>query len=143
MEAVRRGLAKLNVLVTNTGHNIITGLMIKVGSGPGFTVPSYVGWGTGTTAAAATDTNLTTPSNEARVNCTMTQFTTSVTNDTMRAQGTVTSASNQTIAECGLFDAAGTGTPPTGGNFFLHAVFTGLPLNINDSIAFDIRVQFV
>lgn len=98
------------------------------------TRPTYIGWGTGTTAAAATDTGLETASAEARTNGTPTQQTTTVAGDTFQVVGTVTSTSSQTISEAALFDAS------TAGNCYVHGVFTGIPLGNGDSIAFTVQI---
>lgn len=95
--------------------------------------PKFMGWGTGTTAAAMTDTNLTTPSPEGRLTGTSSITTTNVPNDTYQITGTIVSANVQTISELGLFDSA------TGGSLFMHLVFTGLPVNPGDGIVFTIK----
>ena len=118
-------------LLTNSGRAILTNLL----SGIGGTVPKYIGWGTGTSAAAASDTGLQTPSAEARTTGTVSRVTTSVTNDTVRVAGTITSLSSQTISEVGLFDAA------AAGNIFIHGVFTGVLLGIGEGMAFQIDSQ--
>ena len=104
-------------------------------SGLGGTVPKYIGWGTGTTPVAHTDTDLVTPANEARVSGTVSRQTTNATNDTLRVTGTLVSLSAQTISELGIFDGAGSGTPPSGANMKARAQFTGYVLAIGDSIA--------
>lgn len=142
-------------VVTNTGREIISGSVIQVGSGPGHSVPKYMTWGTGTSTALVTDTAMTTEDysttqtggNACRVLATMSQVTTSVTNDTVQAVGTLTAAADApTIAECGLFDTIGTSagptTPPSGGNMFTHSNFTGVALSAGDAIQFTIQVQF-
>lgn len=103
--------------------------------GTAITAPTYIGWGTGSTAAAVTDTALTTASSEARTNGSKSKTTTTVANDTLTVTGTITDATGQTIAEAGLFDAS------TSGNMYVHGVFTGIALSIGDSIAFTITIQ--
>lgn len=98
------------------------------------TRPTYIGWGTGSTAAAATDTGLETASAEARTNGTPTQQTTTVTGDTFQVVGTITSSSSQTISEAILNDAS------TAGNTYVRGVFTGIALGNGDSIAFTIKI---
>jgi hypothetical protein len=124
-------------VLTSAGKAIVTA-RIK-GSG---TEPVYAGWGTGAGTSAVGDTNLFTPSNEARVAGTSSQQTTTVTNDTYQVVATITSSSTQTITNAGLFDAAGTGTPPSGGNLFIHGDFSGVALNNGDSIQFTFKLQF-
>jgi len=96
--------------------------------------PTYIGWGTGSTAADAADTGLTTPSSEARTNGTASQQTTTVAGDTFRVVGTVSSTQTQTIAEAGLFNAS------TAGDCYVHGVFTGIALENGDSIAFTFNI---
>jgi len=107
-------------------------LMISAVNGVALTAPTYIGWGTGTVAAAVTDTGLGTASAEARVAGTKSVTTTNFTNDTYQVVGTLTSASAQTVSEAVLFNAL------TGGSAYVRGVFTGIALAIGDSIAFTI-----
>ena len=118
-------------VVTNAGRALVTN-RIK-GSG---TEPNYIGWGTGTTTAAATDTALETASAEARVAGVSSRETTTVANDTYQVTGTITSESSQTISEVALFDAS------TSGNCFIHGDFSGVPVANQESIAFTIKAVF-
>jgi hypothetical protein len=56
--------------------------------------------------------------------------------------GTITAAGALAITEVGLFDALGTGSPATGGNMFMRAVFTVINVATGDSIQFTLKVQF-
>lgn len=124
-------LIGLATVLVNAGRAIITNRLR--GSG---TEPNYVAWGTGAGTAAVTDTTLFTEASEARVAGTSSQFTTSVTNDTYQVVGTLTCAgAGKTITNAGLFDAS------TSGNLFLKGDFTGIALNVADSIQFTMRVQ--
>lgn len=127
-------------LVPTTGKAIISGRMI--GTSPTQAEPRFLGWGTGAGAGAAGSTDLSTPATEARATGTSSQFTTTVTNDTHQVIATLTASGNKTITNVGLFDAAGTGSPPSGGA--LYAIFDGLnqALNSGDSIQFTARVQY-
>lgn len=98
------------------------------------TRPTYIGWGTGTNAANATDTGLQTASAEDRTNGTPTQQTTTVTGDTFQVTGTITSLGSQTITEAILNDAS------TSGNTYVRGVFTGIALGTGDSIAFTVKI---
>lgn len=119
-------------IFTTAGKGIVTN-RIK-GSG---TEPAYVAWGTGAGTAAIGDTTLFTEASEARTLGTSTQQTTSVTNDTYRVVGTITVAgSGKTITNAGLFDAS------TSGNLLVKSDFTGLALNVGDSIQFTFNLQF-
>jgi hypothetical protein len=117
---------------TNAGKAITTN-RIK-GSG---TEPNYIGWGTGAGTAAITDTTLFTEASEARVAGTSTQATTTTTSDTYQVVGTMTVAgSGKTITNAGLFDAS------TSGNLFMKGDFTGIALNVGESISFTLKVVF-
>lgn len=91
----------------------------------------YIGWGTGTTPAAKGDSALETPGAEARVIGVETQPLA----DKAQWVATITSASTQTISECGLFDAI------TTGNLFIHSVFTGIDVNNGDKIEFTVTLE--
>jgi len=127
-------------LVPNVGKAILSGRMI--GTTPSQAEPRYLGWGTGAGAGSATSTDLSTAATEARVSGTGTQVTTTVTNDTHQVVGTLTASGAKTITNVGIFDAAGSGSPPAGG--VLYAIFDGLSqaLNSGDSIQFTAKVQF-
>lgn len=118
-------------VVTNAGRAVATN-RIKNGA-TGATEPNFLGWGTGVATALVADTGLNTASAEARIAGTSSQQTTTVTNDTYRVLGTITSASVQSITNVMLFDAA------TAGNGFVHADFAAIPLAINDSIQFTVN----
>ena len=113
-----------------------------IGATPTQAEPHFVGWGTGAGAGAAGSTDLSTPASEARVAGTSSQVTTSVTNDTHQVVGTITASGAKTITNVGIFDAAGTGSPPSGG--VLYAIFDGLSqaLASGDSIQFTAKIQF-
>lgn len=98
--------------------------------------PNRIGWGTGAGTAAVTDTTLFTEAAEARATATLSRVTTTVTNDTFQAVGTITSASGQTITNAGVFDAG------TAGNLVVKADHTGLPLLTNDSIQYTFQLKF-
>lgn len=120
--------------------NVLTNVgkvkMIDGVYGTALTAPTYIAWGTGSTAAAATDTTLVTEASEARTNGTKSKVTTTVANDTYQVVGTITCAgSGKTIAEAGLLDAA------TTGNLYVRGVFTGIALGVGDSIAFTFTIQ--
>jgi hypothetical protein len=117
---------------SNSGKAITTNRL--KGSG---TEPSYIAWGTGAGTAAATDTTLFTEASEARVAGTSTQQTTTTTSDTYQVVGTMTVAgSGKTITNVGLFDAS------SSGNLFMKGDFTGIALNVDESIQFTLKVVF-
>lgn len=103
--------------------------------------PKYIGWGTGS-AQGVDDTDLAAAADEARTNGTSSQQTTTVTNDTYRVVGTVTAGGARAITEVGVFDAAGSGTPPSGGGMGIYGDFSVINLASGDSIAFTINTVF-
>lgn len=120
------------VTVTNTGLGITTNRIKGAG-----TEPKYVAWGTGTTAAEATDTALETAGAEARTDGTSTQQTTNTTNDTYQVVGVITcTGTNKAITEVGLFDAS------SAGNLFLRGTFDAINVNVGDSVQFTIKAVY-
>ena len=105
-------------------------------------LPKYIQWGTGSGAAKTENVVTTTSTTEARTTGTVTQQTTTVTNDTYQVTGTVTAAGTRAITEVGVFDAAGSGSPPTGGNMDIYGDFSTINLATGDNIAFTIKVAF-
>lgn len=101
----------------------------------------YVGWGTGS-GQGVTATDLATAANESRTSGTNSQQTTTTTNDTYRVVATITATGNRAITEAAIFDAAGAGNPPTGGNMLVYGDFSVINLASGDSIQFTINVIF-
>lgn len=101
----------------------------------------YLQWGEGSgqtaSSTAIADAGNTT---ESRTNGTTSQQTESVTNDTYQVTGTITALGSRAITEVGVFDAAGAGNPPTGGNLCIYGDFSVINLATDDSIAFTCRV---
>jgi hypothetical protein len=120
--------------VQNNGLARITALLIAANW--------WTQWGTGSGASASANVVTTTSTTEARVAAAMSQQTTSITSDTMQATATTTAAGARAITEVGLFDAAGSSSPPTGGNMDVYGDFSVINLSTGDSIAFTIKVQF-
>lgn len=130
-------------LVVNAGKDIITNRINGAG-----TTPLNIGWGTGTqTTTLATDTGLGPTTVEKLVDLatsagtdhtvgTATRVTTTTTNDSFQVTGTRTATGAGTVTVAGLFDAA------SGGNLFVKGDFAGVPLAINESIAFTFKVVF-
>lgn len=102
----------------------------------------WLQWGTGSGAAASANAVTTTSTTEARVATTDAQGTTTVTNDKITFTGTITAAGTRAITEVGVFDAAGSGSPPTGGNMDVYADFSVINLASGDAIAFTVNVTF-
>lgn len=104
--------------------------------------PLYLQWGTGTGATAAATAVTTTSTTEVRTLGTSSQVTTTQTNDTYQVVGTITALGTRAITEVGVFDAAGSGGPPTGGNMDIYGDFSVINLASGDSIAFTVKVAF-
>lgn len=125
-------------VIVNGARAIYTNLV----SGLGGTAPNYWGIGSGSTAASATDTALTTEyttgtwTGYARKNAAPTRTTVTLTNDTISWSNSWTAGASQTVAETGAFDAA------TSGNMLLHSVFSGVALSSGDSISIAGTLQF-
>jgi hypothetical protein len=120
-------------LVVNGGLGLITSRL----GGAADAVPDYVAWGTGAGTAAVADTTLFTEASEARTQGTITQETTTTTDDTYQVVGTITVAgSGKTITNAGLFNASSTGT------MLMKGDFTGVALDVGESIQFTMQVVF-
>jgi hypothetical protein len=117
-------------VLTNAGKAIVTNRLNSGG-----TVPQYVAWGTGAGTAVITATTLFTETGT-RTSGTVSQQTTTTTNDTYQVIGTLTAGGSLTITNAGVFDAS------TVGNLFVYGDFTGVPLNSGDSIQFTFKTQF-
>jgi hypothetical protein len=129
--------ALMGTFVTNLGFANNTAAWVAYTSRP-----LYLQWGVGSgQTASSTGLNSTSGTTEARVTGTSSQQTTTVTNDTMQVTGTITAAGSRAITELGIWDAAGTGSPPTGGNMDLYGDFSVINLATNDSIAFTYKVK--
>lgn len=132
------GLTSLANVFVNAGAAIITNRIIQAG-----TAPKNIGWGTGTTAAAVTDTALQTevaPTTAGgRTVGTESRTTVTNTNDNYQVTGTVTqsAAGPVAITEAGLFDNV------TAGNMLIHSVFSAINTLLNDSIAFTFGLKLV
>lgn len=102
----------------------------------------YAQWGVGTGAAASANVVTTTGTTEARTLATTSQTTVTVTNDTLQLVATITAAGSRTITEVGMFDAAGSGSPPTGGLMDIYGDFSAVNLVTGDSITFTVKTTF-
>ncbi len=105
--------------------------------------PLHLQWGEGSGQSAASNAiNAAGNTTEARVAGTSSQQTTNTTNDTYRVTGTIVAAGARAITEVGVFDAAGSGSPPTGGNMGVYGDFSAINLATSDSITFTVNVVF-
>lgn len=124
------------VAFVNGGPAIVTNRMIAGG-----TAPKNIGWGTGTTAAAVTQTALVTEAapttGGGRTVGTEARTTITQSNDNYQVTGTVTAGSTLAITEAGLFDAV------SAGNMLIRADFAAVNVVSGDSIAFTFGLKFV
>ena len=128
-------------MVVKTGMAIIAAAL-KYTTGTQIS-PTYCGFGTSATAEANTQTDLVAAAaNEARTNGTSSIQTTTNTNDTFQVVAQIACATaGKTIQEVALFDAAGTGTPASGGVMLCRAVHGAQTLAVGDSIEYTIGVK--
>lgn len=127
-------------LVTNAGKAAIASRINGAGSEALF---DKIGWGTGTTAAAAGDTALQSEKDASGgastthvvSAATCSRVTTTVTNDTAQMVGTATASGTIAITESGVFNAASAGT------LLARQVFTAVNVVSGDSIQFTWKIQ--
>jgi hypothetical protein len=111
--------------------------------------PKLIGIGTGTTAAAVTDTDLQTESSETlngnRVSGTEARVTITNSNDAWQCQGTVTATGTRAVTEAACFDAQSVGAtvPNAHGNMIMRATFAAINMNSGDSLALTFQLKFV
>lgn len=99
----------------------------------------YIGWGEGS-GQGATDTDLDDAADEDRTDGTSSVVTTTTDDDTYQVVGTITATGARSITEAALFDSAGTGTPPSGGDMCVYGDFGVITLATDDAITFTIKV---
>lgn len=119
-------------LVPNTGIKKFVDVLVADNTA------KYIGIGSGTGQTAAA-TDLATTLAETRATGTLSAQTTNTTDDTFQASGTVSITGNRAITECGVFDAAGTGATPSGGNLIIYADFSVINLVSGDSITLTVQ----
>ena len=107
--------------------------------------PRFLQWGTGSAASASASGVTATGTTEARVEGVTSVATTTITGDTYRVVGTIVAAGAVEVTELGVFDTAGTGTPPTGGVMAAYFDFSPINLTAGESIAFtaDLKMAAV
>lgn len=114
-------------VITNGMRALLAGWAANVGS----LVTQYYGnVGTGAGTAAATDTTLFTEVGSARIATTMSQRTTTVTNDTARNVFTYTATGSVSITNAGIWSAS------TAGTLIQKSDHATIPLVSGDSIAY-------
>lgn len=133
-------LLPLAVLQVNSGRAVVTGRLLGVTQA----VPNQQGWGTGVGTTAAADTTLFSEVNPGglttgtRTTGTMSQVTTTTTNDTEQVVATITATAALAITNGGLFDNATIGI----GTLWFKNDFATVNVAINDAIQFTNKVQY-
>ena len=122
-------------VITNSGKAYTAGLLGGINTAPF----EYIAIGTGTTAASASDTAL---QNEiARKQATVSQTTTSVTNDTLQLQATFSSSDGlsgtSNVSESGVFNAS------SGGTMLCRQTFSAISVNwdAGDTLQITWKIQ--
>jgi hypothetical protein len=98
----------------------------------GETLGKYLAWGTGVGTADVGDTTLFTEASETRVAGAESQPAA----DKYRVVGTITADGTKTITNAGTFSAT-----PSGGTLVVKGDFTGVAVNLGDSITFTVDLQ--
>ena len=127
--------AKVKNLMTNAGFALVAGRLNGSGSPAAAT---YIAVGTGTTAAAATDTALQTElatSGLSRANGTVSLVTTTVTNDTAQIVVTYTVSGSAAVTESGVLNAASVGT------LLCRQVFSAINVVSGDSLQITWKIK--
>ena len=115
-------------IFTDVGETIMADLLDGT-----ITAPTLrIGWGTGAGTTAKADTTLFTEAAEARVAATMSQ---PLANQNQMV-ATVTSLSDQTITNSGVFDSV------SSGNMLLKTDFAGVALLTGDKIEFTFQLDW-
>lgn len=123
---------KVNNVITNVGKGVVSGLIGNVGSETAFT---YLAVGTGTTSATSGDTSLESELSSnglSRASATVSQETTSVTDDTLQLKYTWTATSVSTVTEAGMFNAG------SGGDMLGRQTFSA----INTDNGFELTITY-
>jgi hypothetical protein len=117
-------------IFTQAGEEIVADFVDGTANAP---TNWYIGWGTGAGTAAKGDTTLFTEASEARVIATESQPAA----DQNRFVGTITCAgAGKTITNAGVLSASTVGT------LLLKSDFTGVALNVGDSIQFTFTITW-
>lgn len=128
-------LTQLQAVFTNAGKAWVVLKNQSVAPNSNATM-QWIAWGTGSSAENATQTALATEASEARVVGTLTQVTTTQTGDTDRCVGTLTANGSKNISEAGRFNQLA-----VGGTMLMRALFTAIPVILNDQIQFTLDLQ--
>lgn len=122
-------------LVTNNGLAEIVGAVVDANDA------RFLQWGEGS-GQVATDNALDDvgDTTEDRTAGTMSAQTENTTGDTIQIVGTITAAGTRAITEVGVFDAAGSGSPPTGGDMVFYGDHSAVNLGTGDSVTYTVKV---
>lgn len=101
----------------------------------------YVGWGSGSGQTVAS-TDLATALAEGRVTGTMASATTNTADDTTRVTATITATGTRAVTEMGVFNGAGSGSPPAGATLGFYSDFSVINVASGDTITFTIDIVF-
>ena len=100
----------------------------------------YVGSGVGITAPVKANAALESASLPSRVAGAQSEGTTA---SIYKVIATVPYTTTLAITECGVFDSAGTGNPPSGGILFIRGTFAAINVVNTDSIQFTITLEIL
>lgn len=128
-----------NVLTT-LGRELVARAINQAGTGIGSAIPNQSGLGTGAGTAGVADTDLFTPV-QPRVAGTNTIQTGASANNVYRVVAQHTATAARAVTNAGLFDSAGTGDPPTGGNLFVKADFAVINLANGDTLTLTYNIE--
>ena len=135
-DALGNAIAFFATVFTNAGAAIITNRITQLG-----TASKNIGWGTGVTGSAVTQTALVTEAAPTaaggRTIGSESRTTVTNANDNYQVTGTVTAAGSLAITEAGLFDAV------SAGNMLIRADFAPVNVVAGDSIALTFGLKFI
>jgi hypothetical protein len=128
---------KVKNLITNTGKAAVAGLILQTGSTNAF---DYIGIGTGTQAAATTDTALQTEISTGggeRALSSLSRVTTDVSNDTSQLLHTFTftTTGSYAVTEAAVFDSA------TSGTMLCRQTFAAITVTTNDTLEVKYKID--
>ena len=127
-----RGVQSFSNGITNAGKAEVAGLAGSTGSCTAFT---YLAYGTGSTAFAASQTALVSQSQ--RASATVSRTTTTVSNDTLKLVKAFSVVSTETAAEGGVFNAS------SGGDMLARVVFSpSRSMTSGDTITYTHYISF-
>ena len=127
-------MPQLSSIFTQKGEEFCVDKLLETSQN----LSKYIGQGTGGTAGAKGDINLQTPATEARVTGTLTEGAA----DKIQVVGVIVADGSKIIKEFGLFDAPGSGSPPSGGNLICRYTWTDFPVEATDEVEYTCTLEF-